>query len=253
MIRHTRRVLLGLAFAATLSGCGAVVVEEPSSEPLRAPVPPLVELDPDVTAQAAARIPTLARDSAERKARRGALRVRNTACDGVSTGSGFALDAHTLITNRHVLAGASLLEVSTWSGRTLDVDSASVSRLGDLGIARVDRRLPQVLPLGGAARPGASVTAVGYPLGGELRLLPGVLVDQVAGAPFGIPGSVMRLTTDVQPGNSGGPVLDATGRVVGVVFAIELRTRLALAIPVDTLRALVAGRDLEPLPPCGAE
>jgi S1-C subfamily serine protease len=210
-------------------------------------------LDPDVANEVAARIPTLARDSAERKARRGTLRVRNTACDGVSTGSGFALDPHTLVTNRHVLAGASLLEVSTWDGRTIRVDSASVSRLGDLGIATVDTELPQVLPLGGVVAAGSSLTVFGFPLGGELRLLPGTLVDEVSGAPFDIPGRVMRLTAAVQPGNSGGPVLDANGKVVGVVFAIELKTRLALAIPVATLRHLVTTRDLAPLPPCGSE
>jgi S1-C subfamily serine protease len=236
-----------------LTGCGAVVAEAPPDDPVRAPVPRLVPLDPDVRAEGTATIPTLARDSAERKARRGTVRVRNTACDGVYTGSGFALDAHTLVTNRHVLAGASLLELSTWDGRTLPVRSAFVSRLGDLGIAHVDRPLPQVLTLGGAIPRGSSVTAVGYPLGGELRLLPGVLVDEVSGAPFGIPGSVMRLTTAVQHGNSGGPLLDANGRVVGVIFAIEIRTRLALAIPVATLRHLVATRDLAPLPPCGSE
>ncbi len=239
--------------ALILAGCGAVVADAPPEEPVRAPVPRLVELDPDVRTEVATTVPTLARDSAERKARRGTLRVRNTACDGVYTGSGFALDAHTLVTNRHVLAGASLLELSTWDGRTLPVTSAYVSRLGDLGIAHVERRLPQVLALGGRIPPGSSVTAVGFPLGGELRLLPGVLVDEVSGAPFDIPGRVMRLTTEVQHGNSGGPVLDAKGRVVGVVFAIEIRTRLALAIPVATLRHLVATRDLAQLPPCGSE
>ena len=171
----------------------------------------------------------------------------------MSTGSGFALDAHTLVTNRHVLAGASVLEVSTWDGRTVPVDSASVSRLGDLGIATVDTRLPQVLPLGGGVAAGSSLTVLGFPLGGKLRLLPGTLVDEVSGAPFDIPGRVMRLAAAVQPGNSGGPVLDANGKVVGVVFAIELKTRLALAIPVATLRHLVTTRDLAPLPPCGSE
>lgn len=249
----SRVVLVAATILASIgsAGCGELVVEEPPNEPLRAPVPRLIELDPSVGSEVDARIPQLARDSAERRSRRGTLRVRNTACIGVSTGSGFALDANTLVTNRHVLAGADLLEVSTWDGRTISVSSASVSRLGDLGIARVSGRLPQMLPLGRSAARGASVTAVGYPLGGQLRLLPGVVVDHVSGAPFGIPGTVMRLTAAVQPGNSGGPVLDASGRVVGVVFAIEIRTGLALAIPVEALRALVASRDLEALPPCG--
>ncbi len=250
------RALGGTALVAAvlvLAGCGGAITEAPPDDAIRAPVPPLVEVDPDVRAEVAAHIPTLARDSAERRARRGTLRIRNTACDGVYTGSAFALDPHTLVTNRHVLAGASLLEVSTWDGRTVPVESASVSRLGDLGIARVERQLPQALPLGGKIPRGSSVTAVGFPLGGELRLLPGVLVDEVPGAPFGVPGRVMRLTADVQHGNSGGPVLDARGRVVGVVFAIEIRTQLALAIPVATLRHLVATGDLAPLPPCGSE
>ena len=75
------------------------------------------------------------------------------------------------------------------------------------------------------------MTVLGFPLGGELRLLPGTLVDEVSGTSFDIPGHVMRLTAAVQPGNSGGPVLDANGKVVGVVFAIELKTRLRARDP----------------------
>lgn len=53
------------------------------------------------------RIPTLSRDGYERRAERITVRVRNVSCEGVGGGSGFAIDRSTLITNRHVVAGAS--------------------------------------------------------------------------------------------------------------------------------------------------
>ncbi len=171
----------------------------------------------------------------------------------MATGSGFALDAHTLVTNRHVLAGADRLEVDTWDGRTLGVRSAAVGRLVDIGIATVAGRLPRPARLGSRVRPGASIIAVGYPLGGPWTLSRGTVVDLVDGSGFGVPGHVLRLTAAVEPGSSGGPVLDAHGDVVGVVFAIEVATHLTLAIPVESVRDVAARRDLQPVPPCGRE
>lgn len=97
------------------------------------------------------------------------------------------------------------------------------------------------------------MTAVGYPEGGELRLLPGVVVDHVEGSKFGVPGSVIRLNAKVRPGNSGGPLLDRDGTIVGVIFAREIATGLALAIPVATLKALIKSGDYSGVPPCGSE
>lgn len=143
--------------------------------------------------------------------------------------------------------------LNTWDGHDLTVDTASVGRFGDLGIVHVSGRLPEIGQLGGAVASGARVTAVGYPLGGQLRLTTGVVVDLVDGAKFQIPGRVIRLTAKALPGNSGGPLLDRTGKIVGVVFAKEIATGLTLAIPIATLKALVRSRDLEAVPGCGLE
>jgi len=156
-------------------------------------------------------------------------------------GSGFALDRHTVVTNRHVLAGAEEPEVSTWDGQTLEVVDARVATVPDLAVATVSGALPGVVRLGRPARPGDDLTVVGYPLGGPLTLRSGMAVDTVSGARYGIPGGVLRLDVDVQPGNSGGPVLDARGRLVAIVFARDAAGN-GLAVPVGALRKLIAGR-----------
>ena len=247
--RGVAGVTLSAALLALGTGCG--VAEAPPEETPRPPLPALVEPVDGLEELAGVKLPTLARDSAERRARRLTVRVRNIGCEGLATGSGWALTRTLLVTNRHVLAGADRLELNTWDGRDLEVDTANVGRLGDLGIAHVAGRLPEVAKLGSAAAQGDRVTAVGYPLGGELRLAGGVVVDLVDGSRFDIPGRVIRLTAPVRPGSSGGPLLDSSGKIVGVIFAKEIATGLTLAIPIETLKALVRTRDLAPVPGCG--
>jgi S1-C subfamily serine protease len=245
-------VLLVLPLVVVASGCAFVAEKPPEAVPLPPP-PPIIQADGDAARFAQVKPATLARDSAERAARKLTVRVRNTGCEGVATGSGFALDPHTLVTNRHVLAGADELELDTWDGRSVNVSSASVGRLVDLGVVSTSATLPGVGRYGARPRDGDDVAVVGYPLGGPLTITKGTVVDRVDGGKFGVPGEVMRMTARVRPGNSGGPVLNAKGQIVGVVFAIEIATRLALAIPLETLKALVARGDLEGVPPCGSE
>jgi S1-C subfamily serine protease len=94
------------------------------------------------------------------------------------------------------------------------------------------------------------VAVVGYPLGGTPRLLPGVVVDTVAGKRFGVRGPVLRLTSDLRRDEPGGPVVDAKGRVVAVAFATDPRTGFAIAAPIATLRSTVAAGSLEALDRC---
>jgi S1-C subfamily serine protease len=242
--------LLGLVLL--VSACGAQADEPPEAAPPYT-VPELVRVSSDVPAADRVRIPRLARDSAKRQASRLTVRVRNVSCLGVGRGSGFAIASNVLVTNRHVLAGAETIEVSTWNGHTYEVASASVGVLGDLGLAVVDGRLPLVGEFGPPPEAGDLVTAVGYPRGGPLTLSEGAVVDRVAGARLDVEGPVVRLTARVQPGNSGGPLLDAKGRIAGIVYAIEIGSGFGLAIPVDTLRRLARVGGFEDVPACGAE
>jgi S1-C subfamily serine protease len=250
-----RPLLLACLCVFTSAGCGSeqLLAEPAPAQRPQLTVPELVPPDRAARLLAGKKLPTLARDSAERRARALTVRVRNTSCLGVGTGSGFAIDADTLITNRHVLAGASELEVSTWDGRSLPVSSASVGVLGDIGIVDVDGSLPRPGKYGNAVKAGDVVTAVGYPLGGELTLRKGVVIDLVDGERFDVPGLVLRMSAQVRPGNSGGPVLDQQGRIVAVVFALEIATGLALAIPIETMEKLLQSAGLEQVPPCGFE
>jgi S1-C subfamily serine protease len=247
-----RRLAAALLAASVLAGCGVRASEPPEEEPTFV-VPELVTIADDVPDAVRVEIPRLAKDSADRKAHRLTVRVRNVSCLGVGIGSGFAIARDVLVTNRHVLAGAERIEVSTWDGRTLPATAAEVGVLGDLGVAYVEGRLPQVGSYGASPRPGDEVTVVGYPGGEELTLSPGTVVDLLPGGGYGIPGRIMRLTSRVVPGNSGGPVLDRRGKIAGVVYAYEPTTSFALAIPVDTLSRLTRKGGYEPVPPCGSD
>lgn len=251
-MRYWATVLVACA-AMVVSGCGLVAEAPPKEEPKLTPIQPKVSVSQAVPQAVRFKIPVLAGESTERRARRMTVRVRNVSCQGVAVGSGVAVSRRLLVTNRHVLAGAAVVEVATWDGRSVDVAGAEVGVLGDIGLVRVDDPLPEVVRYGAKPSAGDVVTVVGYPLGGRLTLRGGTVVDFVDGGKLGIPGSVMRLTATVQPGNSGGPVLNRGGRLIGVIYAIETATGYALAIPVETLERLERVGGYEEVPPCGSE
>jgi S1-C subfamily serine protease len=239
----------GIALLVLVSGCSLVVVDEAPSGGVRLDAPALVDLDPGLEA-VSARISTLSTARTRRQVRRGLLRIRTTGCDGIPTGSGFALDSTILLAQGDVLPGAGRLKVAPRKGRARALDAERVYRLGELGIARVAGRLPRMLPVARSTASGASVAVVGYPLSATPRLHRGVVVDRVAGAPFGVRGRVLRLTSVLADDEPGGPVIDARGRLVGVAFATDQRTGFAVAVPIRALRSLVAAHALEALPPC---
>jgi S1-C subfamily serine protease len=247
-----RRGVVAVVAVLTLSACSVQAEEPPETRPEYS-TPETTEVSAQVAVAEGIELPVLARDSAERRARRLTVRVRNISCLGVGTGSGFAIAPDVLVTNRHVLAGASAVEVSTWNGRSFRAAFSAVGVLGDVGVAVINGKLPLVGAFGKAPGAGAPITAVGYPLGGPLTISPGVVVDRVDGGNLGVPGAVVRITAGVRPGNSGGPLLNRKGRVVGIVYAIERSSGLGLAIPVDTFRRLVRVGGYEDVPPCGSE
>lgn len=184
--------------------------------------------------------PDRAGPSLARMLNEAAVRVRASGCGRLGTGSGFAIADDVVVTNRHVAADADELQLSTWDGQSFGVASVSLSLRQDLALLHLDDGvLPHVADLAPHdPTPGTSVQVVGYPQGGQVKFEQTRVVDYVDGPRLGVPGNAMRLTGAVEPGNSGGPVIDDAGRVVGVVYGVEKATGYGLATPVSAVRTL---------------
>lgn len=172
-----------------------------------------------------------------------ALRVRNIGCGGIAVGSGFAISDHTFVTNRHVVGGAALLQVSTFDGRDIDVTSVGSALIADLALVRTRETLPATISLA-TANPalGAPVTAIGFPEGGPLTTTHGQVLGY-APDPVGW-SSLPMLMNDapIQHGSSGSALLDASGHLVGVVYATSGH-QAEYAVPVQVLKTLMANPD----------
>jgi len=252
---------LGLALvaaAAVVEGAGAVPGPPAPSWPEAPALPAMVR------AVLAAEPLRLAADAETRRIEMLTLRIRNISCGQGEIGSGWAVDPHTLITNRHVIAGAAALQADTWDGQTVDLDvsQAAVGILVDIGVIHVAQSLPAVATQGPEPAVGAPVTAVGYPLGGALTITHGKVLRYLDGnslnSSIASGGQVMEVSAPVKHGNSGGPLLDSHGRVVGVVFAAAAgvsytaSSGLTFVLPLSSVNSLLQGGGGVAVQSCGA-
>lgn len=174
------------------------------------------------------------------QAQRMTVRIRNVGCSSLSTGSGFAIDATTLLTNRHVVADSRDLQLSTYDGRDIAVTAASTAALADLAVVRTAEPLPAAPVLADAdPQAGDPVTVVGYPLGGRLTVTSGHVIGTTTDPLNENLGEVLITDAQVEPGSSGSAALDAQGRVIGVVYA-KNSTGMSFVVPVSTLRTMLA-------------
>lgn len=168
------------------------------------------------------------------------VRIQVTTCDGSGSGSGFYLDPSTIVSNRHVVADSTRLGID----RPADLGFASAAHTTGDGadVALIASPQPAAAALQLASRdpvPGDRIEVLGYPEGGELTISPGRVIDIVEDGRDAA-GPMIHSDARVRPGNSGGPMINAQGQVVGLVRAIDLHEGDGMAIPVSALRRSLA-------------
>jgi S1-C subfamily serine protease len=155
------------------------------------------------------------------------LKIAGTAfqCGQNQTGTGFVVSPGRVVTNAHVVAGVTEPVVQIPGGGALPARVVYFDTRRDLAVLAVDNLRPAPLPLGSELPDGSPAAFAGYPHGGPFQSKPAtvqdiatLLVPDIYGN-NPAPESVYRLAGDVQPGNSGGPLLTTDGQVVGVIFA----------------------------------
>lgn len=261
----TACVALGIAWII-----GAVVLQSSSSRPLRTDLqrsailteldqllPPsgaildaLARLDPlpsvrGPAADVAPPSPRVLHAAGVRAAKDGVVRVFGTACGLGVEGSGWVAARDLVVTNAHVVAGETDTAIQIGGvGASRPAAVVGFDVHDDVAVLRVSG-LGRPLRLAPDARRGAAVAILGYPLDGAFDAEPG-RIGQTQGVStqnaYG-QGHVLRQITalrgKVRPGNSGGPVVDANGRVLATVFASLTGTarRGGFAVPNAVVRA----------------
>jgi S1-C subfamily serine protease len=246
---------------------GAVVLHAPSTERLRADVqqsvilrslndvlpptgPLLNALDrvdpaPSVIGPAAPLRPPnkgIASDPDVVGASQSVVRVLSTACGLGIEGSGWAVQPNVVVTNAHVVAGADDTTITTEDGAQLDATAIYYEPNEDLALLAVDSQLP-TLTIDPRRPIGSDAAVLGYPENGPYAVAParlGETRETVSDDSYGngpVNRTIVALSGQVRSGNSGGPVVNASGEAVGTIFAATTSgPRGGFAIPSELVR-----------------
>lgn len=216
----------------------------------------LRRIDPGPTVQGPnARVPApdprILRAPAVAKARASVVKVIGTACGLGLEGSGWSAGGGLIVTNAHVVAGEDDTRVAVPSGDELDATVVDYEPRVDVAILHVDGLSVPALNIA-AVRPGTSGAVLGYPENGPFHAAParlgrtGAVTTQDSYGRGSLKRQVTPFRGRVRSGNSGGPVVDAKGRVATTVFAANASgPKGGLGVADGVVRAALSGQ-LEP-------
>jgi S1-C subfamily serine protease len=276
----TACVALGIAWIV-----GAVALDSSSSAPLRNEIrgseilraldkvlPPagpvlnvLARIDPLPSVHgpaATVRAPTRAilHGGAVHRAGRSVVRVYGMACGLGIEGSGWDIAPGLVVTNAHVVAGEDHTQVQVGGvGHELSAQVVGFDVANDIALLRVPRLRLRSLLFALSAPSGTAAAILGYPLDGAFNVQPGrigqtgTVPTQNAYGQGDVARSITPLRGKIRPGNSGGPVIDADGRVLATVFAAITDTSRpgGFAIPDSLVAAQVRAARARQLRPVG--
>lgn len=204
---------------------------------------------------------TVLRGSGVRVGRRGVVRVEGTACGVGVVGSGWVVARGYVVTNQHVIAGEEdTTVIPEVGGERLRAFPVHVDAQQDIAILAVPDLTLDPLRVVRDPRRATPAALLGYPLAGPFRARSARIASRqsVSGEDAYGRGPVTRLVLPfrglVEQGNSGGPLVDARGRVLGTVFASSTRAhqRGGYAVPNDVVNAAMTdvrpGRAVDPGP-----
>ena len=157
-------------------------------------------------------------------------------------GSGFVIDnAGDIVTNNHVVDGATSVQVIFSTGKTVSANVLGKDSGDDLAVVKVDQSAipsgltPLVLADSSAVKPGQTAIALGSPYGLANSITTGVISGINRSAAGGETGMI-QTDANIQPGNSGGPLLNSSGQVVGVNTSFEGQgTGIGFAVPSNVV------------------
>lgn len=161
-------------------------------------------------------------------------------CDSSSTGSSVVVGAQRVVTNAHVVGGATRITVR-YRGATLPARLVYLDRAVDVAVLYVPG-LRAPAPDWAATTRGTDTAVVGYPLGGPLKLRPARVRGNATIANNVGAGQrqVLVFRGRVQPGNSGGALLNSAGKAVGLVFASAADDEYTgFALPASTVTPVI--------------
>ncbi|HVS49430.1 MAG TPA: MarP family serine protease [Candidatus Dormibacteraeota bacterium] len=169
-------------------------------------------------------VPTSVDTAGVQRAARSVVRVASTGCGGLVTGSGFPVGTGYIVTNAHVVSGTYTHTILTPGGVEMKGTVVYFDPDRDVAVLYVPEF--KALPLvAGPADRGTEGAVIGYPGGGPEAVAPAVVDGKVSAEGRDIYNSnlitreVYVIQAHVRPGNSGGPLVDLDGRVLGLVFA----------------------------------
>jgi putative serine protease PepD len=171
---------------------------------------------------------------------------------GTQQGSGFVADGNGhVITNEHVVDGGSSITVTFWDGSKYPATLVGSDASTDVAVLKVDAPAAKLHPLtfadSSAVQVGDGVVAIGSPFGLEETVTSGIVSalhrEMTAPNHFVIDDSI-QTDAAINHGNSGGPLLDTRGRVIGVTSQIQSDSGgnegVGFAVPSNTVRSIAA-------------